>query len=288
LEGSKCIPFKAEQREFKIEDKKLRRILEHYRSIGVVLRTGQEKIKKEKESSAFSKRERLDKLYERLRREGYKGDPGKHPEAIAIKVEGMDSLNAAKYLKEEGFYDYALEYAERALAENPDSFEALLLRTDLLPPDREDERIAGYKRLLEMDPDNTYVLERLGMCLTYSNPKEALRYFQRALQIDPSLPLYFSIGECYERLGRYEEAIAAYMKCHERSGIEGETEALRRIRLIKSGNPFFKPIQTTPQKQLPSEQVPPGKSKEGIAPIPESEGEKGSGRHSVGNTWSKK
>ena len=68
-------------------------------------------------------------------------------EIIAPIVEGVDSFTAAKRLKRNGFLDYARQYARKAVAENPESFEALLLLGQLLPHDG-NEREATFRRLV--------------------------------------------------------------------------------------------------------------------------------------------
>ena len=199
------------------------------------------------------KMKRIVELYDRLSSEGIEVQYGPHPEEVAILTEGMDALSAAKYLKELHYYEYALKYAEKALAEDPNSLEALLLRTQLLPSGREDEREAGFRKALEMDPNCVDALIGLASIVKYRNPQEAISYYRKVLEIDPSHKyLYYFIGECYRRLGRYEDAVAAYK-------IEGSKDALKRIQELESLT------QTTPQKrprEAPSEQVPPSKSKE--------------------------
>ena len=108
-----------------------------------------------------SKLERIAELYGSLTLADY-DSKGPHPKEIEILTEGMDTLSAGRYLKTLNMFDFALEYAEKALAENPSSFEALLLRTQLLPSDRADEREAGLRQLLEMNPNSVEALAGLG------------------------------------------------------------------------------------------------------------------------------
>ena len=95
------------------------------------------------------KLERIDALYDSL------SPLEASRKELEVLTEGMDALSAAKYLKTlHGFYgdlsDAIREYAERALAENPDSFDALFIKSQLSSDDAEKE--AGFRRLYEMNP----------------------------------------------------------------------------------------------------------------------------------------
>ena len=94
-------------------------------------------------------------------------------------------MSGAQYLKALSHFDYALEYAERALAENPGSFEALLLRTQLLPSDREDERESGFRQLVERDGHSVEALVGLAWVVSDRNPSEAIEYLQQAIIAKP-------------------------------------------------------------------------------------------------------
>ncbi|MCH8290636.1 tetratricopeptide repeat protein, partial [Candidatus Poribacteria bacterium] len=181
---------------------------------------------------------------------------GPHPKEIEILTEGMDTLDAAKYLRELHMFDDALEYAERALIENPESFEALLLRTQLLPSDRQDEREAGLRRLLQMNPNSVEALVGLGATINSSQPSEAIQHLQKAIKIAPSYKrglAYVALGDSYERLGRYDEALAAFRKAYQ---IHPGQVAGAHIRAIEEGNPIIKPMQRESQGQLPEEPPP--------------------------------
>ena len=147
-----------------------------------------------------SKLERIADLYASLNSVGYVYPyEGPHPKEIEILTEGMDTLSAAQYLKALSHFDYALEYAERALAENPASFEALLLRTQLLPLDREDEREAGFRQLVKRDGHSVEALVGLAWVVSDRNPSEAIEYLQHAIKIDPSNGgAYRALGSSYE------------------------------------------------------------------------------------------
>jgi tetratricopeptide (TPR) repeat protein len=199
-----------------------------------------------------SKLERITDFYASLNSAGYTYPyEGPHPKEIEILTEGMDTLSGAQYLKALSHFDYAREYAERALAENPGSFEALLLRTQLLPLDREDEREAGFRQLVDRDGHSVEALVGLAWVISDRNPSEAIEYVQRAITIDPSNGgAYRALGSSYERLGRYDEALAAHQKAFQID--PGQVSAVH-IRAIQEGNPIIKPIAQKSESQLPEE-----------------------------------
>ena len=221
-----------------------------------------------------SKLERIADFYASLNSVGYVYPyEGPHPKEIEILTEGMDTLSAAQYLRALAHFDYALEYAERALAENPASFEALLLRTQLLPSDREDEREAGFRQLVERDGHSVEALVGLAWVISDRNPSEAIEYVQRAIKIDPSnAGAYRALGSNYERLGRYDEALAAHKKAFQID--PGQVSAVH-IRAIEEGNPIIKPITQKSESQLPEEGLSQGASSQApqealVSPIPDS------------------
>ena len=140
---------------------------------------------------------------------------------IALLEEDMDTLSIAKYLRARGWSDRAREYSESALAENPDSFEALLLWCQLRPPDQDAEREAGFRKLLEMNPNSVDALVGLGTILHLNDrPEEALEYFQQATLLDPDRP-YPIFGFTYERLGEYDKALAISQKIIQNNALAG-------------------------------------------------------------------
>ena len=174
-------------------------------------------------------------------------------EIIVPIVEGVDSFTAAKGLKREGFLDYARQYARKAVAENPESFEALLLLAQLLSHDG-NEREATFRRLVGMDSTSVDALYGLGQTLSYSKPAEAIPYLKAVIESDPLYrPVYHVLGKSYQRLGRYDEALTAHKIAYD---ISHSPRTLRYIQAIESGNPIIKPLQREFQKQLPTEAAP--------------------------------
>ena len=138
---------------------------------------------------------------------------------IEVLTEGIDALSAAKYLKTlDGFHgDFrgdAHKYAERALAENPYSFDALFLKTELSLEHA--ERVAGFRQLYEMNPHSFDVVHSLGAMLMMHNPEEAVEYLQQAVVMRPrEANAYLGLANSYHKFGRLEEALATYQKAHQ-------------------------------------------------------------------------
>ncbi len=184
-------------------------------------------------------------------------------EIIAPIVEGVDSFTAAKRLKRNGFPDYARQYARKAVAENPGAFEELLLLGQLLPLDEENGREAIFRRLVGMDSTSVDALYGLGTTINKDQPAESIPYLKAAIAADPSRgSAYLALGESYERLGMYDEALVAFKKSCKLPppGFDirrwHPTVSLMHIQAIEAGNPIFKPIQREFQRQLPAETAP--------------------------------
>ncbi len=190
-------------------------------------------------------------------------------ERLASLFKGESPLSVAKKLREAGEWNYAREYARLAVAENPDSFEALLLLGKLLPHEG-DERQAIFRRLVETDPTSVEALYGLGQTLRINNqPREAAFYLEAAIAEDPSdSTAHYVLGKSYEGMGRYDEALVSYKKAFE---ISQGLVTLAHIRAIEAGNPRIKPLpsETPESKELPFKGIPPqAPPQENTPPIP--------------------
>ena len=138
---------------------------------------------------------------------------------IEILTEGMDTLSAAKYLEtlhgQYGDFDAIVrKYAERAVAENPGDFDALLFKTQRT--EDEQEREAGYRQLYEMNPDSVDVLVGLGERLSYHHPEEAIVHLQKAVALSPKhANALFYLSASYQAAGQLTKALAAAEKAYE-------------------------------------------------------------------------
>jgi len=185
------------------------------------------------------KRKKISKLYgHRSGRDTSWATGGPPREEVEILVEGMDDLSAARYLKMLGGYDeYAREYAARALAENPDDFEALFIWTKLQELDA--DRETGFRKLLEMNPNFVPVLIELGAMLARDAPEEAIEYMERANRLRPDTTLFY-LGVSYQRVGEYDKALAVLNRAHE---LNRAPMALAHIQAIEAGTPRVPLIQ---------------------------------------------
>ena len=209
-------------------------------------------------------RERIEFLTERL----------PYPEAkektIEILAEEMDALNVAKYLRTRGWSDEARQYVDRAVAENPDSSEALLLWCQLRPPEQAVEREAGFRKLLQMNPNSVEALIGLGTRLLFDNrPEEALGYLEKASRLDPERPPS-TLGFTYEELGEYDKALVALKKSYK---MTHSPVVLAHIQAIEAGNPLWQPkkrelLEQPPESSSP-ETVPESSPQEDALPMPD-------------------
>ena len=145
-----------------------------------------------------------------------------------IQVENLDPLTAAKhFLTHSGTgsinAELGMEYAERAIHENPDSFEAhhvwtLCNRLYYLGTD-DDKVIEGLRNLVDRFPNSSIAFQDLSWALywlypdpdLYAYPEEALDYVQRAIQLDDRIERNNSLlAICYRKLGEYEKALAVF------------------------------------------------------------------------------
>ncbi len=248
------------------------------------------------------KGERIQALYDNLTEADWEGLNrwGPHPKEFEILTEGMDAFSAAKYLRALGYEEAAREYADRAVAENPDSFDALWLKTQLLPYGAAAAEIeAGYRQLLEWDPTNPEVLLGLGEILTRSNEPgelaEAIGHLQRVIKIQPSQShthrAYMAMGASYNkqaneymqqgdhksRLVQLERSLAFYKKAHQTSPywfseamvqiVEEDIELAKGHQPKEQSPEFLPPEEALPEWPLQGDSLP--------APSKEPRGETG-------------
>lgn len=139
-------------------------------------------------------------------------------EHAKVLTEGLDSLSAVKLLERLGEHHKSIaEYAQRAYAENPNNSEAVLMWADTL--ESQEEQIAAYYRVLELDPNSAPALHSLGTILRRNHPHTAIEYLTKVEHLQyPLAPTPYSrLAFAYERIGEYDKALNAYIKGYERN-----------------------------------------------------------------------
>ena len=106
------------------------------------------------------------------------------------------------------------EYADAALAIDPDLAEALIAKGNAITSGEFDHDTAAdyYTRALESDPNNTHAMSWLGFIRSaQGNHAEGIRLSERVLQLDPlSIAAQRALGDTYRVAGRTEDAIRVY------------------------------------------------------------------------------
>lgn len=79
-------------------------------------------------------------------------------------------------------------------------------------PARQQEALATYRRVLELDPKHAAACINVGTIFyNQQNYRDAEKYYRRAIEIDPRYALgYFDLGNVLDETGRLEEAVGAY------------------------------------------------------------------------------
>ena len=173
---------------------------------------------------------------------------GMNPEDAVAFLEKHDIYNEAilerisphrafKYLKAiDVGWDKINAYAEKALAENPDDFDA---KMRLLLYESDNAKAAeGYQEILAKDPNHVGALLNLAYRTHYDDPEGALEHLKKVNKLDPT-HVFGQIGLAYERLGDVKTAWLYYRK-HETLGHDPLIYAHKRA--IERGEPGYPPI----------------------------------------------
>ena len=159
---------------------------------------------------------------------------------LKVVAEGMAAVDVAKLIVEIGWwpnrYEYAREFMQQAIEEDPDNFEVHLLAVELHDGSLE-EMEAGYRRLLERRPNSLPVLVNLGAIV--KDHAEAIGYFEKAVQLSPTYLHGYALsqlGVLYSFIGDYEKALAALKA---RYAIYPSAWVLAEIEAIEQGEPYI-------------------------------------------------
>ncbi len=140
-------------------------------------------------------------------------------------------------------------YARGVLARAPDNPDAQMVLLSAEP----DNTIAaaGYRDIVNRDPENLRALNGLGYRLHYDQPEEAIEYLKKANSLDATRGL-FNLGLASERLGDVKTAWLYYRK--QQTIQNGDLVELHK-RAIEMGNPLYKPISRTPSSISESDEM---------------------------------
>jgi tetratricopeptide (TPR) repeat protein len=115
-------------------------------------------------------------------------------------------------------YDHALEYAEKALAINPENAElhnnlGLILHMT----GRFEEAMMHFQKAIDVQPDQAEVYYNLGMVLKEKGRlNEAIANYEKAIHLSPSnADAYVNLGIVFREIGQIDEAIVNYRKALE-------------------------------------------------------------------------
>ena len=134
-----------------------------------------------------------------------------------IELEGINTFTAAKYLSKETAsvaQTIGLEYAERAVRENPNSVEAMSIWAGCVPWEPIEDKRDAYEDLLAKFPNDANAHSTLGYIYhrELSSPELAIPHYQKAIQLDSRHESFSKarLASCYETLGEWEKAVAVY------------------------------------------------------------------------------
>ena len=158
--------------------------------------------------------ERLDAVRQNWRHLNPNSDPdiNYYRKRAAIVYERVDTLTAAKHLSQMNSPNkkaIGVEYAERAIRENPNSVVAMRIWVNCHP---EDQKIEAYQQLLSKFPNDAFAHEQIaGYYYREEDTVSALDHMLKACQLDSRIAKTNDLlAKCYFKLSEWEKAVAAY------------------------------------------------------------------------------
>jgi predicted TPR repeat methyltransferase len=128
---------------------------------------------------------------------------------------GSILTNLSVVLRQQDKLGTARDYAEQAVAINPDNVEALLVLADAYTHEGNlADALAAYDRVIRLDPGIAQVHNNRGLVLAaLGRQADARASFDRAIALEPGLcDAHINRGNALRHLKRPDEALAAYDK----------------------------------------------------------------------------
>jgi len=149
--------------------------------------------------------------------------PSRGPVPLPVILTGQQKENyeEALMLKEDGVYDKALKKLDELLSVRPDYVKAYILKGRIHLDNLKQYQMAldAFKRGIDKDPENKYLLYNLGLVYYYiGDLRQAIYWNQKALEQDPDLIIaiynhaiyHVDYGKRYNNYGYYLRAIDLY------------------------------------------------------------------------------
>jgi tetratricopeptide (TPR) repeat protein len=108
---------------------------------------------------------------------------------------------------------------------------------DLLTKGQHDKALAEFRKLVEIEPDDTAALNNLGSALSETGQfDQAVAQFRKVLSIDPdNYKAYSNLGVALGRIGKFEEAAAQFEQALSISPDDARTHSAFGAVLFNSG-----------------------------------------------------
>ena len=138
----------------------------------------------------------------------------KHPRAYSRLAAYYRDKYGQREKKED--YEKALDYSSRQLEQTPEAY-YYIERGQLFIESCEWQKAeADFEKAAQLEPENAYAYYNWGCSCKYSGRyEEALRLFEKAVSLrteKESIVFFRGLGDCFERLRRFDKAAEAYEK----------------------------------------------------------------------------
>jgi Flp pilus assembly protein TadD len=146
--------------------------------------------------------------------------------ADTLHLMGLLSLHANQC-------DHAVDWLARAIRQDPKAQYLSSLGTALLQQGRHQEALKAFDKAVQIKPDDPELWVNLGNALAdMKRPAEAVLTYQHALELDPrNWNAAYRRGVMFYESGRFEEALSWFNRCAELRSNDAQTLHLRAATL---------------------------------------------------------